>query len=183
MASQDSVSVIRSAAEQYNRGEGGATNESVGGGTQYEILHATADGPRVSFAYLVKQGRESQAYGTGVAYVEGGKITSLQRSTNYVTQVGGAPSLTGNWSGSAQGITVVLVLTQNADNSVTGTATAFGSTFPVTGNVSYPSVSLKGDMNGVEVSFQGKYDPPPNTIPGTLTALGSSLPVTMTRQS
>jgi len=126
-------------------------------------------------------------HGSGVATIENGKISSLYHHEDYIANLidggGTLPSLTGNWSGSSSGITVNLTLTQNGNN-VTGTATAFGSTFPVTGTVNYPNVVLNGSLNGLAVNFTGAYNPPPNTIPGTLTVAGFPPPlsVTLTRQ-
>lgn len=168
----------------------------------YKIEHIVAEGDTVHFTYVAK-GTNKGKYrgekatnktaswgGSGTAYVKDGKIVGLQTRDDRVSQaiqlgrkLGGAaqPTLTGNWQGAAQGITVTLQLVQSGNN-VTGSATAFGSTFPVTGTVNYPNVSLSGTMNGLAISFTGAYNPPPNAIPGTLTALGSSIQVTINRQ-
>lgn len=168
---------------------------------KYEIEHIVAHGDEVHFTYVAKGTNKGMFYGqkgtnktaawrgSGVANVQNGKISGLLVNEDAIAraiQLGhrlfaAQPSLTGNWQGSSQGIAVSLQLVQTG-TSVSGNAQAFGSSFPVTGSVNYPNVSLAGNMNGVQVTFGGAYNPPPNTITGTLTALGSSLAVTITRQ-
>jgi hypothetical protein len=199
----DNTTVVQNAVDAYNKGNGDALGKHFGsalskgasgsvkggGGAQYTILHISESGPHVAFSYAAKAtvgGKPAQWHGSGVATVDNGKITNLYHQEDplgkYLAGGGAAvPSLTGTWVGSAQGITVTLNLTQTGNN-VTGTANAFGATFPVTGTVNYPQVNLQGNMNGVAVTFTGTYNPPPNTIPGTLTAMGSSIQVTLNRQ-
>ncbi len=204
---QDNATVIKNAVEAFNKGNGDALGghfahnlqkgasasvksaRTLAADLQYHIEQIQADGPNVSFAYSVTgtfHGKAARWPGSGVATVVNGKITALYHREDLISKaiqirIALNPLLTGNWSGSAQGITVTLSLTQSGNN-VTGTANAFGASFQVTGTVDYPTVSLQGNMNGVLVTFSGAYNPPPNTIPGTLTAMGSSLPVTLKRQ-
>ena len=143
----------------------------------------------MSFAYTVSgtfKGKAVHWPGSGVATIVDGKIARLQHAEDLISkglQLGVVlnASMTGNWAGAAQGISVTLSLTQSGNN-VSGTAKAFGATFNVTGSADYPSVSLQGSMNGVQVTFNGAFNPAPNAVPGTLTAMGSSLPVTLNRQ-
>jgi hypothetical protein len=192
--SQDNATVIKNAVDAYNKGNAeGVSNHfasalqagisgSVQKDVQYTINHIKADGPHVLFAYTAK-GKSAEWNGSGVATVENGKIVALHHIEDVISkviQMGGAlPSLTGNWAGSSSGINVTLNLTQTGNN-VTGTASAFGSTFPVTGTVNYPNVVLNGSLNGLAVNFTGAYNPPPNAIPGTLTITGFPPPLTVT---
>ncbi|HEX6086964.1 MAG TPA: nuclear transport factor 2 family protein [Thermoanaerobaculia bacterium] len=164
------------------------------GDLTYDLEHVHAEGDQVHFSYTAKGsaggGKAATWTGSGVATVKDGKIVGLQTYEDAIRrdiQLGrlkgrltANPSMTGNWSGSAQGITVTLQLVQSGNN-VTGTANAFGATFPVTGTNNYPTVNLAGNMNGVQVTFSGSFASP-NSIPGTLTALGSSIQVTINRQ-
>jgi predicted ester cyclase len=158
----------------------------------YKIERVAADGDQVHFSYVAKgthkgklggqaaTNKSASWTGSGVASVQNGKIVGLQiyedtigRALQLGLKLGSAalPSLTGTWKGSSQGIDVTLILVQTG-NSVTGTASAFGSTFPVTGSVSFPNVALQGSLNGLAVTYNGAYNPPPNTIIGTLVVQG-----------
>jgi hypothetical protein len=192
--SQDNATVIKNAVDAYNKGNaegvgshfGGALQKGVAGtvqkDVQYTLNHVKADGAQVLFSYTAK-GKSGEWHGSGVATVENGKIVGLHHVEDVIGKAilggTGLPSLTGNWSGSSSGITVTLSLTQNGNN-VTGTATAFGATFPVTGTANYPNVVLNGSLNGLPVNFTGAYNPPPNTIPGTLTVTGFPPPLSVT---
>jgi len=203
----DAATVIQNAVEAFNKSKGDALGglfaqnfqkgaiASIKGARsdvpdlQYKIEHIKADGDTVSFAYTVTgtfKGKAVHWPGSGVATVVDGKIARLQHAEDLISkgiQIGVilSASMTGNWAGAAQGISVTLALTQTGNN-ITGTAKAFGASFPVTGTADYPSVSLHGNMNGVQVNFNGDFKPAPNAVAGTLTAMGSSIPVTLNRQ-
>jgi len=208
----DNATIVQNAVEAFNKGNADAlgglfSRELQKGATSsiksvradaadlhYKIQHIKAEGDNVAFSYVVTgtfKGKAASWSGSGMATVVNGKITALQNTEDVISksiQLGGKlggillqPSLTGKWSGSAQGITVTLTLVQSG-STVSGTAVAFGATFPVAGTVNFPNVSLHGSMNGVAVNFSGAYNPQPNTIPGTLTAMGSSMAVTLNRQ-
>jgi hypothetical protein len=203
----DSAAVIKEAVEAFNKGnaeglgglfatrlqKGAAasvkTARTAASDLQYKIDHIQADGDHVAFSYTVSgtfRGKAARWTGSGTATVVNGKITALNHVEDLIgkgIQIGIKlnPTMTGNWAGSAQGVNVTLALSQSGNN-VSGTASAFGATFPVSGTNNYPNVALHGNMNGVQVNFAGAFNPPPNTIPGTLTAMGSSLQVTITRQ-
>ncbi len=167
---------------------------------QYKIDHVQADGPHLTFTYTAngtnkgKIGRHNatnkavQWHGTGVATVSNGKIVSVHvqedlARLSILLGIALNPTMTGTWSGSAQGTNVTLKLVQNG-NTVTGTATVSGlqDTFAVHGTNNYPNVSLGGSVYGLAVSFTGKFTDN-NAIPGTLSIQGfSPIQVTLKRQ-
>ena len=167
----------------------------------YTVNQIAAAGDVVAFSYTAKgthkgvfekiqpTGKTAQWSGSAIATVTDGKITHIYLQEDWIAKLaalGGlaaAISVTGHWSGSAQGVTVTLNLTQSGDN-VTGTLTMTGSsgTFPVTGSNKYPNVSLQSNLgNNVIGTFTGSFSGA-NEIPGHLTILGSTIAVTITRQ-
>ncbi len=167
----------------------------------YTITHTATAGDTVAFTYTAKgthkgvldklqpTGKTAQWTGSAIATVTDGKITHIYLQEDWIAklaQLGGlaaAISLTGHWSGSAQGVTVNLNVTQTGDN-VTGTLTMSGSSgsFPVTGSNKYPNVSLQSNLgNNVIGTFTGAFSGA-DEVPGHLTILGSTIAVTIHRQ-
>jgi|GEM_PF-5197651 len=169
---------------------------------EYKIDHVHAEGDHVTFAYTATgtnkgalgphkaTGKKATWQGSGTATISGGKITAVHLTEDFrraALQLGIIhllnPSMTGKWSGSAQGITVTMNLVQTGNNVIgTATATGFSAPFPVSGTNNYPNVSLNGNVGGLGVNFTGTFSNP-NTIPGKLTVQDfPPIQVTITRQ-
>lgn len=87
-----------------------------------------------------------------------------------------APSLTGQWSGTSQGITLTVTLSEDASGALSGSGT-FSVTggaiaVTITGSHAHPAVSFTLTANGIEDSNYSGTVTSPDRIDGSLSGSG-----------
>ncbi len=170
-----------------------ATRRRRSANLKYELDEVQDHGDRVAFRYTA-HGANGSWCGSGCASLKGEELHVDQHSEDYIgrriaegriadffSAADPQDNITGDWTGELFGVKFTMDLNQKPpSDAVTGTISALGSSFPLTGTNNPPNVAASGSSDGKTIKFSGQWTGP-NTIDGTISGDGFNNKVTITR--
>jgi hypothetical protein len=166
---------------------------------QWKLDNVVEEGEHVGIHYTAtgthkESGKKLTWTGSAIARVQGNQFQLVKVHEDYLARLIGLGRLgqwtldnpqnniTGNWTGNLFGIQFNMPLQQTPPSTaVSGTLSALGSSIPLTGTNTPPSVNLGGNTPKGAVTFVGTWASE-NQINGTLNGAGfNNQPVTFNR--